>query len=147
MRTVVAVVVGYVVMFVAVFVSFSIAYLLMGTGGAFRPGTYDVSLLWVAASLVLGFLAAVAGGLVAVRIGRSVRAAHLLAGLVLVLGLLLAIPALLDGEAPPMERPATVDNFEAMQNAKQPDWMTLVNPILGAVGVLAGARLRRGSAP
>ena len=59
MRTVVAVVVGYVVMFVAVFVSFSIAYLLMGTGGAFRPGTYDVSLLWVAASLVLGFLAAV----------------------------------------------------------------------------------------
>jgi hypothetical protein len=34
--------------------------------------------------------------------------------------------------------------MEAMQNAKQPAWIVLLNPLLGAAGVLVGARLKRG---
>ncbi|MDQ3667052.1 MAG: hypothetical protein M3410_10870 [Acidobacteriota bacterium] len=40
LRAVLAVIVGYVVMVLLVFATFSLAYLLMGADGAFRPGTY-----------------------------------------------------------------------------------------------------------
>jgi hypothetical protein len=34
--------------------------------------------------------------------------------------------------------------FDAMSNAIQPVWVALLNPLLGAVGVLIGARMRSG---
>lgn len=141
LRSVLGVVLGYLVMFIAVFVTFSIAYLAMGVDRAFRPGSYDVSAAWAVTSLVLGFVAAAVGGLVcAVIAGRSTPP-KVLAGVVLALGLLMAIP-LLVAEQP--ERPARtgdVSNLEAMQHARQPVWFALVNPAVGAAGVLLGAAL------
>jgi hypothetical protein len=66
-----SVVVGYLVMFVVVFATFTVAYLAMGTEGAFRPGTYDVTALWLIVSLLLSFVAATVGGLVCATIARS----------------------------------------------------------------------------
>ena len=140
LRQIGATVAGYIVMAVAVFVSFTLAYLALGADGAFQPGTYEVSVLWVATAVLLGLLAAVVGGLVCSAISRGGRAPKVLAVIVLVLGFSSAIPVLMD-KAEPASREGDVGYVEAMQNAKQPDWFALINPFIGAVGILAGAIL------
>jgi amino acid transporter len=141
-RKITAIVLGYLVMFVLVFATLSAAYLALGADRSFRPGTYDVTALWIVASMVLSFLAAVAGGFAAAVIGRGRKVASLLAIVVVVLGVVLAIPGL---NAPKTDevRTADVSNTEAMMKARQPTAMTLVMPVIGALGVLAGARLRK----
>jgi hypothetical protein len=145
-RAIAGVVVGYAVMFVVVFGSFTAAYLAMGTDRAFKPGSYDVSMTWLVASIVLGLAAAVAGGLTCAIIAqRGSRAPVVLAALLLVLGLAMAVPSLKAGGTEPQEpRTAAVGNFEAMANAKTPAFAAVLNPFVGAAGVLLGARLRRG---
>lgn len=141
-RLIAAIVVGYLVMFVLVFATFTGAYALLGADGSFRPGSYEVTGTWVAVSVILSFLAAVAGGLVAARVGRSTRAAALLAVVVVILGVIFAIPSL---NAPKTDdvRTADVSNSEAMMKAQQPPVVTIITPVIGALGVLTGARLRR----
>lgn len=143
LRSIGAVVGGYVVMFVIVFATFSGLYLAIGASGAFRPGTYDVSTMWIVVSIVLSTLAALAGGWVCELISGGGKAALALAILVAILGLVAAIPPL---TAPPSNevRTADVPNMEAMMKAKTPAWIALLNPFIGAVGALAGAKLRRG---
>lgn len=142
LRSIGAVLAGYAVMFVLVFLSFSGLYLTIGPDGAFVPGTYDVSALWLVCSTVLNIVAALAGGLVCALVARGGKAAGALAALVLLLGLLMAIPVL---KAPQVSEPrsAAVPNMEAMMKARTPVWVALLNPVIGAVGALAGAALRR----
>jgi hypothetical protein len=128
-----------------IFLTFSAAYLLMGADSAFKPAAYEVSGFWVAVSFVLGLIAAVAGGYVCASVAGGNRAPLALAVLVLVVGLLAAIPELRganDGGAR-AARTGEVSNIEAMQNAVQPVWLALLNPFIGAAGILLGARLRR----
>ena len=141
MRTAGAVVAGYAVMALIVFVSFSLAFLALGAERTFQPGSYAVTTTWVVVSFVLGFVAAVAGGLVCGLIARADTAPRVLAALVIVLGLAMAVPAVTSPPAPPTRGPA-VSNTEAMMNAREPLWMALANPFLGAFGVLLGAHLR-----
>lgn len=143
LRAIGSVILGYLAMAVTVFVSFSIAYLLMGTEGAFQPGSYDVSVLWIVVSIVLSFAAAVLGGFVCVTVAKGPTPPKVLAGIVLVLGLALAVPALTQGDNESLSRPENVGNVEAMQNANQPTWIALLNPFIGAAGVLVGARRRK----
>jgi hypothetical protein len=143
MRTVLAVIAGYLVIFAVVFLAFSAAYLAMGADSAFQPGSYEVTGLWIAVSLVLSFAAAAAGGYVCAAIGRTMRAAWALAGLVVVLGFLMAIPVMTTpADTQAAVRAAETGNFEAMGNARQPVWLALLNPFIGAAGVMLGARLR-----
>ena len=143
LKTVLAAIVGYIVMVIVVFATFSLSYLGMGADRAFQPGTYEVSFLWIAVSLVLAIIAAVIGGTVALRIGGP-TAPKVLAGIVVVLGLLSALPALNPGADPrPAVRTEAVGNMEAMSNARQPAWNALLMPFLGAAGVLAGGRSKR----
>lgn len=137
-----AVLAGYAVMFLSVFLTFSGLYLTIGADGAFEPGTYDVSVLWLVCSTVLNIVAALAGGLVCALIAHGGRAPGALAALVLLLGLAMAIPVV---NAPPASelRSAAVPNMEAMMKARTPVWVALTNPLIGAVGALAGAALRR----
>ena len=144
-RNIGAVILGYVVMFAGVLVTFSIAFLMMGTTGAFEEGSYDVTVLWLIISFALGLIAAVAGGFACAAVAKGSRAPLALAGLVLVLGLLMALPVLTasdDGQPDPRE--ADVSTYDAMQQAKQPPWVTLANPFVGVVGVLLGSKLRAG---
>ena len=143
-RKIIGVIVGYVAMAAFVFVSFTILYMILGPEGSFQPGTYQVSAIWLVLSLVLGLFAAIIGGLVCVLIAKDKSAALWLAGLVLVLGLVLAIPQLgVSEEEMNKIREGNVDNMEAMQNAKQPPLTLILNPIIGAVGVIAGSRLKK----
>ena len=142
-RKILGVIVGYVVMALLVFLTFSVAYLAMGANHAFKPGTYNVSLRWIALSFVLGLIAAIVGGYTCALIARSTGAAQVFAGVVVVLGILFAIPVLTGSDTRPNTRPAEVPNMQAMQNARTPAWVALLNPIVGAVGVLVGASIRQ----
>lgn len=135
-----AVVLGYVAMALAVFAGLTAAYLLMGADGAFRPDSYDVSLLWVVTSVVVSFAAALLGGWLARRIGRNTTAPRALAALVAVLGLGMAVAAAFNAPDDPGVRTGVVDTFAAMQQARTPLWMMLLNPVIGALGVLWGGR-------
>jgi uncharacterized membrane protein len=142
-RGIVGVVAGYVVMALLVFLTFSVAYLAMGASGAFKPGTFDPSLLWIVVSFFLAFLAALVGGYTCAVIARTKRAAQVLAGIVFVLGILVAIPALRSTDTRPNTRVGDVPNIEAMQKARTPGWVALMNPLIGAVGVMVGAGLKQ----
>jgi hypothetical protein len=144
LRLILAVIAGYLVMAVLVFATFTGAYLAMGTEGAFRPGSFDVSALWIAVSVALSLAAAIAGGWLCAFVGRRRGAAIALAAVVVVLGLAVAaLEFTHSGERVPAARSGDIGNLEAMQMAHQPPWLTLLNPFLGAAGVLLGARFRK----
>ena len=144
-KLVIGVLVGYITMLVAVFLLFSAGWLVLGSDGSLQSGSWDVSGAWILLSIVVGLLAAIAGGFVCVLITDHPKGAASLAGLVLILGILMAIPVLLGGgaDAVTTSRPDVVGMFDAMSNAKQPTWIALLNPVLGVVGVMIGARLKR----
>ena len=143
-RAILGVIVGYIAMSVAVVTTFTGAYLILGAKGAFEPGAWLPSPVWLVLSVVLGLIGAIIGGLVCAMIAKVGSKAPLtLAVLVLVLGLVMAGLAFAQPENPdrPMPRPDEVGNFDAMMYAESPTWSILLNPVLGVVGVLIGARL------
>lgn len=144
-RNILGVVLGYVAMFAFVFISFTVLYLILGADGSFESGTYEVSIVWIIISFILGLAAAVLGGYLCVLISKNNKAVLVLAAIVLIFGIAMAIPALGESADDVYEmRKNDVSNMEAMQNAKQPAYMLILNPIIGALGVFAGSKLKKG---
>ncbi|HEX4607850.1 MAG TPA: hypothetical protein VH092_06575 [Urbifossiella sp.] len=133
-------------MFAAIFFAFSGLYLLLGQDLSFRPDSYEPSVLWTVVSFALGMGAAVLGGYVCARIARKPTPPKVLAWVVLVIGLLSAVPVLMAAATPAEARSGEVGNLDAMMKAKQPAWVAVANPFVGLAGVLLGARLRRSAA-
>lgn len=141
-RIIAGVILGYVVMFVVIFATFSLAYAILGVDGSFKPESFEVTGTWVVISLILSIAAALAGGYVCVVIARDQQAAMYLAGAVLILGIVMAIPVLTADDSEKLKvRTSDLSNNEAMMQAQQPTWMTLLNPLIGAVGAFYGGRL------
>ena len=140
-RTVVSVILGYVVMFVIVFVTLTASYLVLGMEKTFQPGTFNVTPLWIFVMLVFSLLAAIVGGKVCRMISNRKIASALLVALVVVLGLVSAVPALyaVEGNA---VRTGDVSNLQAMMNAKEPKWVSVLLPVIGVIGVLIGGRTK-----
>ena len=138
---------GYVIIFVAVFGLMTLSWFAVGVDGAFQPGVWDVTATWLVLMLASALLAAGLGGYVTAMMTSDARGPKILVGIVVVLGVLFALPVLIDaGATAPLSRPDELPMFEAMQNGKQPAWVALLNPVLGAVGVWIGARLRSNKA-
>lgn len=133
-----AAVLGYVGMAVFIMASFSLVWLVLGPDRSFQPGSWDVSSIWLAASLVLGLLAGVAGGWLCGKVQADMRGLWVLLGIVVVAGV---AGALLGADAPPVgARPDDVSMLDATNSAQQPTWLDWLNPVLGVVGALYGAR-------
>jgi peptidoglycan biosynthesis protein MviN/MurJ (putative lipid II flippase) len=143
-RKIGSVVAGYATMFAGVFVLMTLFWTLLGANGAFLPGSWEVTGTWVALLLGAGVVAAVAGGYVAAAVAKDARAGIWLAGLVFVLGVAMAIPVLTAGAPADLgPRPDQLPMFDAMAKGQQPGWSALLNPVIGALGSIFGARLRR----
>jgi MFS family permease len=143
-RTVVSVIVGYLAMFVFVFAAFTVTYNALGANGVFKPGSFDVTPVWLGITTALAMVAAIVGGWVWAAIRRRPGGPKALVIVVLVIGALSAIPAFVPsaaGEA--VERAADISMFESMKHVKQPVWVAVVTPIIGAVGVIVGARMKK----
>lgn len=137
-RAIAGVIVGYLVMGLLVFGLLTLAWMILGVQGSFQPNSWDVSPTWAIMSVVVGLVAAYLGGLTCVKIAQDRAAALWLAGLVVVLGLAMAIPAM-GAPAPTGPRPETISMTDAMTKARTPSWLLLLNPVIGAVGVLLAA--------
>lgn len=114
----------------------------MGQDNAYQPNSYDVSTLWLIVSFILGLIGAIVGGFVSTLIGKDTSTPKILAGVVLVLGLMLAVSVAMS-EKSNEARSGEVSNMEAMQKAQQPVWVAFLNPFVGAIGVLVGGNLRK----
>jgi hypothetical protein len=144
-RTIVAVIVSYLLMFVLVSLGFFGMYGMLGAEYAFKPGTWEASNLWIALALVMGLVVAVIAGIVCALIAKGGKAPLALAIVVFTLGLVFAIPQFVANQVDQGPRTGAPPLFEAMQKAKQPAWVSLALPLIGVVGVLSGARLKRRS--
>lgn len=144
-RSIIAVIVSYVIMFVLIFLAFTTEYMLLGPDYAFKPGTFAASNSWIGAAFVINLVVAIIGGFVCAAIARGGKAPLALAILVFVLGLGLAIPALVI-EHKNAPRPAgPLPMTEAMTKAEEPRWVPFTFPIIGAIGVLIGSKLKKRS--
>ena len=145
LRSVLSVLAGYVSMVAFVMVTFSVAYMVLGMSGVFKADSYEPSGMWILISFILGLVGAVIGGFICAWIARGSKAPLALAGILLVLGLVFAIPVLTADDVATPVRNEDMTMSEAMQQAKQPGWVALLNPFVGAIGVMIGARLRGSS--
>jgi hypothetical protein len=116
--TVAGVVSGYLVMMIVIFVAGAAVFPLFGM---------DASMTVVALRVVFGLAAGFAGGWATALVGGKTQAVPVLAGMVLVFGLITAASDLQSGT--PLQ-------------GHDPVWVTFVGPLLGAVGVLIGGRRR-----
>jgi hypothetical protein len=137
LKNVGAAVAGYVAMFAVAFVLFSIMWAILGSERAFQPATWDITGAWIVGSIGLGLLVSMAGGATASKLGDGKQSVAILVGLVLLMGVLAALPEASSG-AP---RPPEIGILDAMSQAKQPTWLLWLNPLFGVVGVLLGAKL------
>jgi len=145
-RAVIGVIVGYVVMFILNFLGFVTLYAVIGPDQAFEPGLYLASNKWIAISFVIIFITGTIAGLVCAAIAKGGKAPLALAIVVIVLGLLLAIPAMMKAQAnAKLVRAGNVPQMEAAQKAYWPTWTPFTFPIISAIGVLVGGRLKRRS--
>lgn len=124
-RNIGAALLGFVVMVVLVLV-LSLGLLFVGEG------------MVVAGSIVVSLVAAVIGGVVCAKVATDARGVWILMGVVVVIGLGMA---LLAGVATDMVAEADLADMESFE---EPGWLTWVSPFIGAVGVYIGARLAKG---
>lgn len=136
------VVVGYIAMAIFVTVVFIGLFLALGVERAFQPDSYEVSTLWLAISTLISVGGAILGGYVCAAVGRNMRACKALAAIVVILGLLLCLPAMKRGNGPNV-RAGGIPDLETMHLGVMPLWAHLLTPVLGAFGVLLGARMKK----
>ncbi len=145
LRTVLGALIGYLVIAVITLLGVAGLWVVLGAEAAFREGTTVASNLWAGANCVIGLVAAIMGGLVAAAIGRHPTRlpVKVLAGLVLLLGMILAFRQL-DVQPDPLPEGKTVAELtfvEAGTVAVSPTWYNFAIPLIGTLGVLMGGYL------
>jgi hypothetical protein len=139
-RFIAAVAIGYLVMLLVVIGVFIAVSPLISVDRLFEPGSYQAARGWIALSLGISLVAAMTAGSICARIAPTTAAPLWLAAVVLVLGGLMAIPAVMGTDpARGGPRPPVITMSDAMAHAEQPLWVALLNPLVGAAGVLIGA--------
>ena len=145
-RSIIAVIVSYIIMFVLNFIGFVTLYAVVGETQAFKPRLYLASNRWIAMSCVFIFISAIIAGLICAVIAKGGRANLALVVVILVLGWLLAIPAVMKANANAgLVRTGNTPQMEAAQKAYWPIWTPFTFPIISAVGVLIGGKLKKRS--
>ncbi len=148
LRAILSVIVGYVGLFIWVFATMTGAWFALGSDFAFNEGTYESNTGWSVLSLVLGAIGAVIAGLVTASIARTATPVKVLAGIVLVLGLVEAVAYQMgDATAEEAEQAVPVDEltvWQAATTAQPQAWYSYTLPFIGCAGVLLGGRVRRG---
>ncbi|MHC4948606.1 MAG: hypothetical protein ACYTG1_10125, partial [Planctomycetota bacterium] len=93
MRSILGVVLGYVVMAMFITVAMFVGFGVIGPTAAVDPATLEVTAAWLWVNLPMSLAGAIAGGLTAAVVAGKRGAAHVLAGIVVTLGLGWAVAA------------------------------------------------------
>ncbi len=142
LRLILGVIVSYAVLFLLWSALFFGAYALLGPERVFQPDSYEVSTLWLVLTGVITFCGAIAAGYLCAMMSRSNRACQILAFVVFLIAILVCIKAMRRDTGGLHVRAGEVTKLEAVQLAVSPTWLDLLNPVIGAVGVLIGARMK-----
>ena len=142
LKSILAVIVSFIVMAIFSFAAFTCAYLVLGVERVFEAESYDVSTIWMVIMIALSLIGGILGGWICAAISKNMGVCKVFAGIVLALGLLSGLVTIMK-ERPDTDRSGDVPNLQAMQMAQTPTWLCLLNPVLGAVGVLLGARMKK----
>jgi hypothetical protein len=144
LRSVLGVIAGYILMLVLQVAAFMIIYTIVGANWSFKPRAYQASTRWTVMQFAVVLITAAIAGFICALISRSGKAPLALAGVVLLLGLVLATTKVMTQPADPHEvRFGPVSNMEAMQKARHPSWVIFLGPFIGAAGVVIGGKLKR----
>lgn len=138
-RSIVSVTVGYVVLAVVVMSCFLGLWVVLGVDGVLQPGTFKGKMSLNVGAVAASIVGALAGGIVCGLIAKKLTPVKVFAGIVLVLGLVAAAVGIQKPE--PGERKPGLTVREALEQGREPDWYLIVNPLIGAAGVLAGGML------
>jgi hypothetical protein len=141
LKSILGMIVGYVAISLFFFAVFAGVYFTLGVERIFQSDSYEVSALWLVLSAAVGLGGGVVGGYVCAAISQSKRTCELFAGIVLIILVLFCLPKLRDPN--PHVRAGDVSFVDAMRLTQMPLWMHVLNPFLGAVGVLLGARMKK----
>ena len=144
LKSIIAIVVSYVAMFVLFMAVFTGLYFAFGVERVFQPDSYEVTLLWIVATLVVAFLGTMFAGYLCASISKSWRTCQVFALLVFLLALVQCLSALKRPDGPNV-RAGEVNYMDAIRLAVSPFWLHFVNPIISGAGVLLGARMKRRS--
>ena len=143
-RSVLGVIVGYILMFILQVAAFMTIYSLMGADWSFKRASYQASTRWTLMQFAVILITAIIGGLICAVIARGGKAPLALAAVALVLGLGLAVLGTALRPADTHEvRAGNVPNMEAMNKARHPAWVVFLGPVVAAVGVVIGGKLKR----
>ena len=140
LRNIIAAVVGYIAIIAVLFALSSLLWLALGPSSAFQPGTWEVAGGWILGSIAIGFVGACVGGRVCAQVAQDAGGAMILIGILLVLSV---VSVMIPVEAATGPRPDDVGMLEATASARQPAWLTWLNPLIGVVGVWLGSRKLR----
>ena len=148
LKSFLAVIASYAAMFAFMFAAFTGCYFALGTEGTFQTDSYNVTTVWAALTVVVCLLAGIIGGFLCAMIGKSKRTCQIFAFIVFLVSLLICtLPAMKRSPDAPNVRAGEVSTLDAMELAVSPMWLNFLNPVLGAAGVLLGARMKgRGDA-
>jgi hypothetical protein len=142
-RVIGAVIAGYVLMMAIIFGLATLAWMALGTNGAFRQDSWRTTGLWIAITAVCALVAAIPASRVCSLIARGDRRAlRGLVGLILVLGIIFAMPVITRAPGTVDGRAAVVSMQEAITHAAQPVWLALLLPVLGMIGAVLGWKHR-----
>ncbi|HEX4640095.1 MAG TPA: hypothetical protein VH252_01835 [Chthoniobacterales bacterium] len=143
LKSILAIIVSYVAMFVIFMAIFTCLYFVLGVERVFQADSYEVSMLWIVITLVIGFIVSMFAGYLCAAISRSWRICQVFALIVFLLALIQCFSALRRNPDAPNIRAGEVGMFDAMSLAVTPLWLHFVNPILSGAAVLIGARGKR----
>ena len=142
LKSILGVIVGFIVMFIFAFAVCTCAYLGLGVERVFQPESYDVSTIWIVLMIAIAVIGGILGGWICAAISKSKGACTAFVVLVLVFGVIGAITTAMK-EHPSAARSGDVSYLQAMQMGQTPAWLCFADPVLGAVGVMLGARMKK----
>ena len=143
LKSILAIIISYIVLFAVFLAIFTGLYFVLGVERVFQTDSYEVSMLWIVLTLVIGFLVSMFSGWLCAAISKSWRTCQVFALIVFLLALIQCFSALKRNPDAPNVRAGEVGMFEAMALAVTPLWLHFVNPVLSGAGVLVGARMKR----
>lgn len=144
LRSIVAVVVTYIAMTVLIMGLFAGLWFGLGPDRLLQPGSWKGNLFFSIAAPAITVVVGLFGGWMCAKIGRGRKPVMALGGLVLVVGLIVAYFTLQKPyPADPREPGLTMQQM--MEKGREPTWLAILNPILGAATVLIGGLCMAGA--
>ncbi|MGH7130650.1 MAG: hypothetical protein ACREJO_01735 [Phycisphaerales bacterium] len=143
LRSILAVIASYIVMCILIMGAFMGLWFGLGPDGLLQPGSYKGNMVITIAAPAITLICGLFGGWMCAKIARSGKPVVVLAGIVLVLGLLMAFFTI-QKPYPADPRPPGMTVQQIMEVGREPTWIAFFNPIAGAAAVLIGGLILAG---